>query len=251
MKRNTALFGASLVAGVAAAGGLIATGVTSNAASTFYGTSWSDTTSDSSSGGWTTSAHTDDAFAVSGVSAGRATVTVLGGVPVTVRTTCSAAGTPVVRITGGGAAGTYTSGTTVSLAKFASNANLINSVTIGSKKVGGVTAGAYIDLSAVGEGSYVAVAGAKCQAAATTSSSPGSSSSTAPSSSSTAPSSSTTSSSSSPSSSSSSTPTSTTSSTTSTPTPTTSTSTTSPSPTTTPTEPPTPTATTTTLPVTG
>lgn len=237
MKRNTALFGASLVAGLAAASGLIATSTSSSAAgSTLYGVAWADGTSGQSSG-WTTGSYADPygvEFAGS-ASAGSGSFKLdAGGSTVSVTTTC-VAGKPSVTVSGGGAAGTYTGGSTT-LAKFTGLSTAQGSVTFATQTVGGHAVGAYINLAPGLAGTWVALTGADCAAAPTssTTSSTTSSSTTPPptSSSTTAP------------------PTSTTTSTT--PPPTTS-STTTPPPTTPPptTEPPTPTPTTTTLPVTG
>ncbi|GGB30608.1 hypothetical protein GCM10011492_21350 [Flexivirga endophytica] len=249
MKRNTALFGASLVAGVAAASGLIMTSTSSSAApsDTFYGVAWGDATSGETSGGWTTGTYADPyGVEFSGsATAGTGTfhLTSNGGATVTVTTTC-VAGKPSVAVVGGGAAGVHTGGS-VSLAKFTGAANAQGTVTFATQKVGGHTAGAYINFAPGLAGTWVALTGADCTTSSSSTTNPPTSSSTTnpPTSSSTTapPSSSTTAP---PSSSTTAPPTSTT-------TPPSS-STTAP-PTTPPatTEPPTPTPTTTTLPVTG
>lgn len=248
MKRNTALFGASLVAGVAAASGLIMTSTASSAAdgNTYYGVNWADATSGETSGGWTTGAYADPyGIEFSGAAtAGTGTFKLAaGGSTVSVTTTC-VAGKPSVTVVGGGAAGVHTGGS-VSLAKFTGASDAVGTVTFATKTVGNHAAGAYINFAPGLDGTWVALTGADC--AAPTSSS---SSSTTPSSSTTNPPSSSTTN---PPSSSTTAPPS--SSTTAPPTSTTtppSSSTTAP-PTTPPatTEPPTPTPTTTTLPVTG
>ncbi|WP_212755291.1 hypothetical protein [Flexivirga aerilata] len=165
MKRNTALFSASLVAGVAAAGALVATSTSSSAASTYYGVNWSDQTSFTSSGGaWKNGSYGDAYGSFSGTAAaGTGTFSLGGKAPVTVRVACTD-GKPVTTVIGGGAAGTYQPGATVSLAKFANYAGSNGSVTFGSVKVGGHTAGAYINLSdSLGPGSFVALTGADCE----------------------------------------------------------------------------------------
>lgn len=229
MRRNTALFGASLVAGVAAASGLIMTGGTSSAAprNSFYGVAWSDPTSGQSQG-WKTGTYSDPygvefagAASASAAAAGPATFrSAAGGAAVTVTTTC-VAGKPSVLVSGGGAAGVHTGGS-VSLATF-TNSNAVGTVSFASKTVGGHLVGAYISMPSLSPGTYVALTGADC-AAATTPPPATSTTTTPPTSTTTNPPSSTT-----------------TNPPTSTP------------PTTAPptTEPPTPTPTTTTLPVTG
>lgn len=239
MKRNTALFGASLAVGVAAATGLV---LTSSAAGSYYGVNWNDPTISQGSGGaWTTGPYGDSSMGYfwGTASAGKGTFQTVVGDQVTVSVTCDGADA-VTTVTGGGAPGTYQAGQTVSLADFVGAQYAVGSVTFG-KASGGHTAGAYIDMSnGAAPGTFVALAGADCSATSPTSTP----TTTEPTSTPTSPTSSTTSSTS--------TTNPPTSSTTSTPPPTTTT-----SPTTTPTtpppttEPPTPTPTTTTLPVTG
>lgn len=245
MKRNTALFGASLVAGLAAASGLIATSTTSSAAAgdTFYGVNWTDGTSGQTSGGWKTGAYADPyGFEFAGTAtAGTGTFTltaVPGSATVSVATTC-VDGAPSVTVSGGGAAGTYTGGS-VSLAKFVNASDAQGTVTFATQSVGGHAVGAYINLSPGLDGTWVALTGADC---ATATSTPPTSTTSSSSSSTTTPP---------PTSSTTNPPTSSTTPPPSTTTPPPSSSTTAP-PTTPPptTEPPTPTPTTTTLPVTG
>lgn len=248
MKRNTALFGASLVAGVAAASGLIMTSTTSSAApgDTFYGVAWADGTSGESSGGWTTGAYTDPygvEFSGAATSGSGTFKLDAGGVTVTVRTTCDA-GKPSVTVVGGGAAGVHTGGS-VSLAKFSGYKNAVGTVTFASTKIGGHAAGAYINFAPGLDGTWVALTGADCAAAPT--STPPTSTTNPPTSTTNPPTSTATNP---PTSTGTNPPTSTgtnppTSTTTNPPT---STPPTTPPPTT---EPPTPTPTTTTLPVTG
>ncbi|MFC6704979.1 hypothetical protein [Flexivirga alba] len=169
MKRNTALFGASLVAGVAAASGLIATGTASSAAAgdTFYGVAWADGTSGQASG-WTTGAYADPyGYEFSGTaSAGSGTFKLAaGGATVTVKTTC-VAGKPSVLVAGGGATGVHTGGS-VPLATFTGLKNAQGTVTFASTKVAGHTAGAYINFAPGLDGTHVALAGADCAAAPT------------------------------------------------------------------------------------
>lgn len=234
MKRNTALFGASLVAGVVAAAGLVATSTTSSAAGTYYGVNWADHTNGTGSGGkWVTGAYgnssTGDFWG--SASAGKYTFQTVVGSQVRVSVACVGTST-VTTVIGGGAPGVYRAGQSVTLAEFIGAPGAIGNVTFGHAS-GGHTAGAYIDLSRAFGGSFVALDGVDCAAATSTTST---STSTSPTTSPTTTSSSTTS------------PTSTsTSSSTTSPTSSPSSSTTPP-PTT---EPPTPTPTTTTLPVTG
>ncbi|WP_446666837.1 hypothetical protein [Flexivirga sp. B27] len=261
MKRNTALFGASLVAGVAAASGLIMTSNASSAApGDTFGVVWHNTVDDSgSNGAWVTGAYGNDMSFSGSASAGKGTFQ-LSAFPdaptVTVSVACDGAD-PVTTVTGGGAAGTYAAGKSVPLNEFSGVEYVIGTVTFGSKTIGDHSVGAYIAMGGGLGDSYVALTGIDCEAAPTSSSTtPSSSSSTTPSSSSsTTPSSSTTnppsSSTTNPPSSSTTAPPS--SSTTAPPSSTTTNPPTEP-PTTTPpptTEPPTPTPTTTKLPVTG
>ena len=234
MKRNTALFGASVAAGLAAATGLVVTSSASSAASsTYYGVSFYSASSNSGSG-WKTGAYADTLFAFSGTAAvtpSGATGTFHGssGAVVSVSSTCSGANL-VTTVSGGGAAGTYQPGASVSLADFIGVKGEIGTVTFGSVKVNGHTAGAYINMSQTNNRQWVALTGADCAGATTP-----------------PPTTSTTTSTTSPTTTPTTKPTSSTSTGTGTGTPT-GTPTTTPPPTT---EPPTPTPTTTTLPVTG
>lgn len=245
MKRNTALFGASLVAGVLATGGLIATGTSSSAATgTYYGVAWADATTGQAHG-WTTGKYHDPyGYEFSGsATAGSGTFKDANGGTITVSAKCS--GSNLITTANGK---TFQPGQTATLGSLAGK-NAIGTVTFGSKKVGGHTVGAYIDLSsAYGPGTYVALTGADCAAAPTstppTSTNTGTSTSTP-----TGTTTSTGTSTGTPTGTSTGTPTGT-----STGTPTATSTGTSPGTPTAPpptTEPPTPTPTTTTLPVTG
>lgn len=191
MKRNSAVFAGSVVAAVAGATGLvIATSAPSYAAAgdTAYGVSYADPIGGS---GWTTGTVTSDYglfTATASTSGGTSTVasTIALGSRVTVTTSC-VAGKPQVVVAGGGAAGTYSATKTVSLASFASNSNLVGSVTLLSA-ASGVTTGAYVNFSPGVDGSWVRLGGVKCAAAPPTSTSTApTSTSTAPTSTSTAP----------------------------------------------------------------
>ncbi|WP_186525970.1 hypothetical protein [Leekyejoonella antrihumi] len=230
MKRNAALFGASLAAGALGAAGLIMTSAGSSAApgNTFAGIAYNIPVTSASSS-WGTALNDGEGGMIASIaSASPGTVSgfqesSIHSASVSVTTTC-VAGMPSVTVTGGGAAGTHTAGTSVSAATFLGSPNAIGTVTFGSKTLGGFTVGAYLDQSASGSINYVALTGANC-AAATTSPPTSTPPTSTP-------------------------PTSTPPTSTGTSTPT-QTPTGSPTSTATPTEPPTATPTTTTLPVTG
>lgn len=216
MKRNTALFGASAAVGLTAAPGLIMTSSAAAAQPTLYGVAYS--TGGGTAGFKLGNVQDPDGIFVAKAAVDKGVSVVAYQMPllktpvIGVATGCKN-GKPAVVIQGGGAAGTYTSKTTVSAAKFTGNANAAGSVTF-LASAGNITVGAYYDLTASGFGKYVEIGGVSgCTAATTTTSSTSTSTSptTGPTSTSTSPTGS---------------PTSTT-------------------------QPPTPTATTTTLPVTG
>ena len=238
MKRNTALFGASAAVGITAAAGLIMTSATSSAAtSTVYGVAYA---TDTASHGFAFGniVDSDGQFVASAKSQNGVSVVayqspLLSSATIGVATGCTN-GKPAVVVTNGGAAGTYTTKTTVSAAKFIGNPNAVGTVTF-LATAGSITVGAYYSPNQPGQ--YVEIGGVSgCAAATSTTTSTSTSTSTtttSPTTTGTSTSTSTTTTS----------PTSTSTSTgTSTPTSTT---------TSTATQPPTPTATTTTLPVTG
>lgn len=242
MKRNTALFGASLVAGVAAASGLIMTSGTSSAAGTYYGATWADP-AQGTSGGWADGTYGD---ATSGsfwgtAAAGKGTFQTVIGDQVTISVACDG-DAAVTTVVGGGAAGTYHEGDKVSLDKFVNGGGNVEGTVYFGKTVAGHTAGAYIDMPAFAPGTFAAVGGADCAAPTSTSTTnpPTSTTTNPPTSTTTNPPTSTTTNP--PTSTGTNPPSSTTTN------PPTSTPPTTPPPTT---EPPTPTPTTTTLPVTG
>ncbi|WP_148043211.1 hypothetical protein [Flexivirga caeni] len=220
MKRNTALFGASLVVGIGAAAGLVAAGTSSSAASgaTYYGVAWGDGTTGQTSGGWTSGAYSDPyGLEFSGsAAAGSGTFKTAVGGTLTVSAKCD--GTKLVTTADGK---TYQPGTSTSLASLVGG-GAVGTVTFGSQMVGGHTVGAYINMAPGLDGTWVALTGASCSGSTTTPTSP-TSKPTSPTSKPTSPTTKPTSPTGSP----------------------------TGSPTTTPTEPPTPTPTTTTLPVTG
>lgn len=224
MKRNTALFGASAAVGLTAAAGLIMTSASAAAAQpTLYGVAYS--TGGGTAGFKLGNVQDPDGIFVAKAAVDKGVSVVAYQMPllktpvIGVATGCKN-GKPAVVIQGGGAAGTYTSKTTVSAAKFTGNANAAGSVTF-LASAGNITVGAYYDLTASGFGKYVEIGGVSGCTAATTTTGP-TSTTTSPTSGPTSPTTGPTSTSTSPTGS----PTSTT-------------------------EPPTPTATTTTLRVTG
>lgn len=248
MTRNSRLFGASLTVGAIVAGGVLTVAAGSRAATagaattaTAYGVAW-DTALDS--GSWQTGQVGDDIFTANAtVTSGTSTVTfampMLGVGGITVTTSC-VSGAPQVVIAGGGAAGTYSSPTSITAAAFTGESDAVGTVSLLSGS--GPTVGAYYDLTAAGLGNDIKLGGVTCATVTPppSTSSPSTSPTTSPTSSSS--SSSNPSSTSSPAASPTATSTSTPVPTPSSPTPS--------SPTTT--EPPTPTATVTTkLPVTG
>lgn len=184
MTRNSALFGASVAAAVVGAAGLVvSTGGASYAApgDTAYGVAYADPFGSS---GWTTGTVTSDyglftatATTAGGVSSvnqvafGAGTASGIG-----VTTSC-VAGKPTVVVTGGGAAGTYTSATSLSLAKFAGNPTLVGSVSL-LRTVGGVAVGANVDFSPGVDGSYARLGGVICAAVTTSTTTSTSSTST-------------------------------------------------------------------------
>ena len=240
MKRNTALFGASVVAGLCASAGLVAAAATSAAApATAFGIAYATATGSS---GFNTGAiaDPDGIFSATAATSGRTStisnlrMPLLKVSDVSIVTTCVGT-TPQVTVTGGGAAGTYRARTTVPAAAFTGNAAVVGTVTFLSEG-NDRTVGAFYDLTAAGMGENIQFGAVDCGDATTTSTTSTSTSSTSTSSTST-----------------SSTPTGTgTSTSTSTPPAPTGTGT-PPAPTGTPTgtAPPTPTLTTTRLPVAG
>lgn len=243
MKRNTALFGASAAVGLTAAAGLIMTSATSSAAAakpTLYGVAYQ---TDTAAAGFAfgTISNPDGVFAAKaavedGVSVVAYTAPLLpGAATVGVATGCKN-GAPVVVVTGGGAAGTYTKSASVSYAKFIGNTNAVGTVSF-LQKAGNITIGASYNPNQPGQ--FVSIGGVSgCDAVTTT----------------TGPTSTTTSPTTGPTSTSTTGPTSTSTTGPTSTSPTTGPTSTSTSPTggpTSTTQPPTPTATTTTLPVTG
>lgn len=172
MTRNSATLAGTVLVG--AAGLALATSAPSFAATgdTAYGVSYADPIGGA---GWKTGSVTSGYglfTASASTSAGRSVVTsrIALGSRVTVTTSC-VAGKPRVVVAGGGAAGTYTSTKSVSLASFAGNSNLVGSVTLLST-VAGVTTGAYVNFSPGVTGSWVRLGGVKCAAAPPTSTAP-------------------------------------------------------------------------------
>ena len=158
MRRNTALFGASLVAGVAAASGLIMTGGTSSAA-TGYGAVWANTATGSGSGGkWVNGAYGDSIGSFFGRASGAAgtfSLSAINGAPTVSVSVACVSGEAVTTVVGGGSAGTHAAGSVVPLGEFSGEPFVEGTVTFG-KSYNGHISGAYINLDALGGGSFVA-----------------------------------------------------------------------------------------------
>lgn len=172
MKRNTVLLGASMAAGAVAAAGMIAVSSPSSAQVVAHGAAWS-TFGETKT--WTTGTAADsDGIFTATATAGAVNDFSLPSLDVSgigVRVECTG-GHIVTTVTGGPAAGTYRPGQSVSATAFTGSPDVVGTVTFGTRVVGGVTVGAFFDLTDSGLGDYIALAGMTgCGAAETTTSS--------------------------------------------------------------------------------
>ncbi|MEO8850291.1 MAG: hypothetical protein ABI360_01050, partial [Allobranchiibius sp.] len=175
MKRNTALFGTSAAVGVVAAAALVATATSSVAApAPALGIAYSTTTGSSDFRTGTTS-DPDGLFTATASVVGTTARVTAFAMPllkvsgISVVTSCTGAAAQTV-VSGGGAAGTYTSKTTISAAKFTGNGNAVGSVTL-LPKFGVHTVGASYDLSTSGLGEYIQLGAVNCDVVTSSSSS--------------------------------------------------------------------------------
>ncbi|MDE9364599.1 hypothetical protein PZ938_03195 [Luteipulveratus sp. YIM 133132] len=188
MKRNTALFGASVAAGVAGAIGLVvasAGGVAAPKDPVGGGVAWRTITDNhptfasgsvgDSDGFFTARASTtggvsDESTSAEGIVT-RFSMPALGVSGIGVTVGCDG-GAYTVTVTGGGAPGKKALGSTTSLAAFTGNANAQGTVTFGRGGADG-RVGAYLDLAdAIGEGTYIKLGYASCAAGPTPTGSP-------------------------------------------------------------------------------